>query len=82
MAADTVGMDLTNAQWARIEPLIPVKPRRADGKGRPSVSRRQALNGVLWVLQTGARWKDLPFRYPPFQTVHRWFLKWNREGVI
>lgn len=75
-------MELTDEQWALIEALFPVKPRRADGKGRPSVSLRQALNGVLWVLQTGARWKDLPFRYPPYQTCHRWFQTWVEQVVF
>lgn len=82
MAADTVGMDLTNAQWARIEPFFAVKPRRADGKGRPPTPPRPILNAILWILRTGAPWPDLPSRYPPFQTVHRWFQKWNREGVV
>lgn len=75
-------MELTDDQWALLEPLIPVKPRRKDGKGRPPVPLRQALNGILWVLQTGARWKDLPFRYPPYQTCHRWFQTWVEQGVF
>lgn len=75
-------MDLTSAQWARIVPLIPIKPRRADGKGRPPTSPRPILNAILWILRTGASWPDLPTRYPPFQTVHRWFQKWTRDGVI
>jgi transposase len=75
-------MDLTNAQWARIEPLIPVKPRRADGKGRPPTPPRLLLNAILWVDRTGAPWADLPARYPPYQTAHRWFQKWSRQGVI
>ena len=75
-------MELTNEQWALLEPLIPVKPRRADGKGRPSLPPRQVLNGILWVLQTGARWKDMPSRYPPYQTCHRWFQDWTEQGVF
>lgn len=75
-------MDLTNAQWALLEPLIPVKPRRVDGKGRPATSPRSILNAILWVLRTGAPWTDLPPRFPSFQTAHRWFQKWTREGVI
>lgn len=79
-------MDLTNAQWARIEPriepLVPVNPRRADGKGRPSTPPRPTMNAILWILRTGAPWHDLPTRYPPYQTVHRWFQKWTKQGVI
>jgi len=40
------------------------------------------LNGILWVLRTGAPWADLPGRYPPYQTCHRRFQKWEREGVL
>jgi len=40
------------------------------------------LNGILWVLRTGAPWKDIPPRYPPHQTCHRWFQTWVRQGVF
>jgi transposase len=40
------------------------------------------LNGILWVLRTGAPWKDLPQRYPPHQTCHRWFQTWVRQAVF
>ena len=58
-------MDLTNEQWAVLEPLMRPK-RRADGRGRPWQDTRRVLNGVLWILRTGAPWKDLPDRYPPY----------------
>jgi len=48
-------MDLTDEQWARLDPLIPEPPRRADGRGRPWTPRRTVLDGVLWILRTGAR---------------------------
>ncbi|MCC6463790.1 MAG: transposase [Planctomycetes bacterium] len=51
--------------------MIPVVARRADGKGWPPLSPRPVLNGILWVLQPGARWKDLPSRFPPYQSRHR-----------
>ncbi len=69
-------MDLTDEQWEILEPLIPVPPRRADGKGRPWRDPRDVLNGVLWILRTGAPWHDLPERYPPYQTCHRRFQRW------
>jgi transposase len=75
-------MELTDAQWARLEPLIPVPVRRADGKGRPALHPRPVLNGILWILQTGARWKDLPSHFPPYPTCHRWFQKWQKDGVF
>ncbi len=75
-------MDLTDEQWAVLEPLIPEPPRRADGRGRPWRNAREILNGILWVLRTGAPWRDLPERYPPYQTCHRRFQRWVEEGVL
>lgn len=75
-------MDLTDEQWAVVEPLIPRPPRRPDGRGRPRVDDRAVLNGILWILRTGAPWKDLPERYPSYQTCHRRFQKWVRTGVL
>lgn len=49
-------------------------------KGRPPREARAVLNGVLWILRTGAPWKDLPDRYPPYQTCHRGFQKWQKDG--
>ena len=57
-------MDLTNEQWAVIQPLIPQAPKREDGRGRPRVDDRAILDGILWIMRTGAPWKDLPERYP------------------
>ncbi len=75
-------MDLTKARWALVEPLIP-KPRRLkDGRGRPWREPREELRGILWVLRTGAPWKDLPERYPPYQTCHRRFQHWCRDGTL
>lgn len=74
-------MDVTDAQWKLLEPLLTEK-RRSDGRGRPWRDSRQVLNGVLWVLRTGAPWKDLPDRYPPYQTCHRRFQRWVRDGTL
>lgn len=68
-------MDLTDDQWKVLEPLIGELPRRADGRGRPWRSSREVLNGILWILRTGAQWADLPERYPPYQTCHRRFQR-------
>jgi len=57
-------MELTDQQWTIIEPLFEEK-QRPDGRGRPWRDARAVLNGVLWVLRTGAPWQDLPDRYPP-----------------
>src|SRR6267378_3870820 len=74
-------MDLTDAQWAVLEPLFRPK-RRADGRGRPWQDTRAVLNGVFWVLRTGAPWHDLPSRYPSYQTCHRRFQHWQRSGLL
>lgn len=74
-------MDLTDAQWAKLDPFFRPQ-RRADGKGRPWRDTRAVLNGVLWILRTGAPWHDLPDRYPPYQTCHRRFQQWQRSGLL
>ena len=74
--------DLTDEQWKTLDPLIPKPRTRSDGRGRPWKSRRSVINGILWVLRTGAPWADLPDRYPSFQTCHRRFQQWVRSGVM
>ena len=76
------GDELTDEQWQRLEPLLPSLPRRLDGRGRPWRSNREILNGVLWILRSGARWKDLPDHFPPYQTCHRRFQAWVRSGTL
>ncbi len=51
-------------------------------KVRPRVDDRAVLNGILWVRRSGTRWKDLPERYPPYQTGHRRFQEWIDQGVF
>ena len=55
--------DLTDQQWKILDHLIPEPARRSDGRGRPWKDRRAVLNGILWVLPTGAPWAELPDRY-------------------
>lgn len=64
-----------------MEPLLRF-PQRADGRGRPPADARAVLNGVLWILRTGAQWRELPERYPPYQTVHGRFQQWVRGGQL
>ena len=75
-------MDLKDEQWAVVEALLPKVPRREDGKGRPRVDDRAILNGILWILRTGAPWHDMPNRYPPYQPCHRRFQEWVEKGVF
>ena len=73
--------ELTDEPWEMIEPIL--RPaRRADLRGRPWHDTRAVLNGVLWVLGTGAQWRELPEKYPPFQTCHRRFQQWVRSGKL
>jgi len=74
--------DLTDNQWATLDNLIPEPTIRKDGRGRPWKERRAVLNGILWVLRTGAPWADVPERYPSYQTCHRRFQQWVRSGVM
>jgi transposase len=70
--------DLTNTQWERLQPsLPPQKPKT----GRPSGDHRRILNGILWMLRTGAPWRDLPERYGPWRTVASRFYRWERAGI-
>ena len=76
-------MDLTDEQWTILEPLIPEEERVPKGKrGRPWRDPREVLNGVLWILRTGAPWQDLPDRYPPYQTCHRRYQRWVGMSVM
>src|SRR5246127_5149980 len=74
-------MDLTDAQWAVLDPVFR-PPARSDGRGRPWRDTRAVVNGVLWVLRTSAPWHDLPSRYPPYQTCHRRFQQWQRSQLL
>ena len=73
--------ELSDAQWQLIEPILRPR-RRSDGRGRPWQDTRAVLNGILWVLGTGAQWRELPKKYPPYQTCHRRFQQWVREGQL
>ena len=75
-------MDLTDIQWQRIKQFIPDDPVREDGRGRRWGQQRQALDGILWILRTGAPWQDLPRRYGAPSTVHRRFQSWRKAGVL
>ena len=69
--------DFTDEQWAQISPLL---PKRA-ATGRPPKSHRKMLNGMLWILRTGAPWRDLPERYGPWSSVASRFYRWRKAGV-
>jgi len=69
---------LNDQQWQRIEPVLP----RCKTGGRPGRDRRIILDGVLWILRTGAPWRDLPEEFGSWQTVWRVFDQWNADGTL
>lgn len=75
-------MDLTDTQWEILAPLLPRPRVRRDKRGRPWRDPRDVLNGILWILRTGAAWHDLPDRYPSYQTCHRRFQHWVESGTM
>ena len=68
--------DLTDFEWRVIDPLLPNKPR-----GVPRVDDRRVLNGIFWVLRSGAPWRDLPERYCPRTTCYNRFMRSRKAGV-
>lgn len=72
--------DLSDEEFALLEPLLP--PERSGQAGNPYHSHRQVLNGIFWVLSSGAPWRDLPERHGPWKTVHGRFRRWTQSGVF
>jgi transposase len=70
--------ELTDDQWERLAPLLP--PQR-PATGRPAKDHRTILNGILWILRTGAPWRDLPERYGNWKTVYSRFRRWQATGI-
>jgi len=70
--------DLTDSQWEKIKPLLP--PQKA-WTGKPAHDHRQIINGILWILRTGAPWRDLPNCYGVHSTVSSRFYRWRKAGI-
>jgi transposase len=73
--------ELTDEQWARLEPLLPMPKPGTVPRGRPAKDHRTLINGMLWLDKTGAPWRDLPERYGPWQTVATRFYRWTKRGL-
>ncbi len=71
--------DLTDAEWAMIEPLIP--PAKRGGNKR-TVSMRDVVNGLMYVLSTGCQWGAMPKDLAAKSTVHRYFARWTYDGTL
>lgn len=70
--------ELNEQQWARIADLLPGK---STDPGRTARDNRLFVNGVLWILRSGAHWQDLPERYGKWKSVHKRFTRWAKAGV-
>jgi transposase len=74
--------DMTDEEWQMVAPLLPELRPRSELRGRPLANTRAVLNGVLWVMYSGASWSTLPRKYPSYQTCHRRFKAWHESGVL
>jgi len=70
--------DLSDEQWAKIEPLIP--PAKPGGRPR-EVDMREVMNGILYINRNGGVWRSLPHDLPPWGTVWWYFWTFRKEGV-
>ena len=67
---------LTDFEWTAIRPFLPNKPR-----GVPRVDDRRVLNGIFWILRSGAPWRDLPENFGPYTTCYNRFVRWRMAGI-
>ena len=74
-------VEATDEQWEQIRPHLPERKRSRKG-GRPPADDRACWEGILWVLRSGARWRDLPDRFPSPSTCWRRLTEWEAEGVL
>lgn len=74
----TYSSDLTDAEWVRIEPLLP--PDKSIGRLR-EVDLREVLNAIFYRVENGVKWRNLPADFPAWQTVYGYFRVWVRMGV-
>jgi putative transposase len=70
--------ELSDGPWERIQGFL---PGRKESVGRTAADNRAFVNGVLWILRSGARWHDLPERYGKYKSVHKRFVRWAHSGV-
>ena len=70
--------EVSEDEWALLDSVI---PKSTAATGRPARDRREMLNGLLWILCTGAQWRDLPERFGPWETVYSTFRTWRKSGV-
>ena len=81
MAAVIRRYEVTDDEWEQIKRYIP-EEQESNTRGRPSKDSRTMLNGIFWILRSGASWRDLPERYGAWQTVYKRFAKWSEAGIF
>ena len=69
---------ISNGQWWQIEGFLPGRP---DSVGVTAKDNRLFVDGVLWVLRSGAEWKDLPEEYGKWKSVHKRYIRWAQAGI-
>lgn len=72
--------ELTKEQWERIKSLLP--PEEMGKRGRPRKDNPIMLNGMLWIVRSGAQWRELPETYGPWQSIYAQFAKWGDDGTL
>ncbi len=70
---------LSDETWERIQPLLP--PERSGKRGRPAKDNRLVVNAILWILITGAPWRDLPEEYGSWNSIYSRFRRWSARGI-
>lgn len=73
-----VAVDLSDVEWARLSPLLPSMAPQRGGRWR---DHRQVINGILWRIDNGAKWREVPQRYGPWQTCYERFSRWEQDGT-
>ena len=77
MRTQRYATDLTDDQFALVEPFLP-KPKRT---GRPPANLREVLNAIFYLVRSGCQWRLLPHDFPPWSTVHTWYRRWRTDGT-
>ena len=72
--------EVSDEQWELIEPMLPVQ--RRGGRGRPRCDQRKMLKGMMWILLSGARWRNVPEGFGRWETVYHYCSRWRKDGVF
>ena len=78
MAPRRYQTDLSDDQWALLQPFLPMPART----GRPRADLREVVNGILYLVRSGCQWRLLPKCFPPWSTVHTWYRRWRTDGTL